>query len=464
MVDSIEDKKKKILGKAITEYRIEIDEPGAGVERYYFWVLSFLQSGPPSGISFTEVHKISDLYTSSETSSYFGVVEQRKGLQQDKVSQYLATIGKMTKDLFQMIRELRIIDERYDYYEDSKKGGEEGEAAEISLKSIWIDMVEGGSKNPTSVFGLAQQVGFVVLPDLFFTVRASIKDDKDKEGMGKLVHQEVEKLKENGINRKVREVLERKLYQYYLWKIKTEKEIVQRRNFMLKYLKQHYHVMRLYIHWLKPYFKNVSRLQMYQNSKNPNIIAAFDTSQIDLELLAKRAVKNSDYHSWIRAKFTYVAIPQMAYQQEYQRGAIHTGRSVIEIQSYALTDKDVAAYEKLNEEEDLEILGSLTGAMEALGDELKGYLKEAGEIFKEDKKEEEKEEKKKVGIFKSVFYGFGEMFGMKRDQKKDNEEEEKRRLEGWRAQDDKGKAASQAKGLSYILYDVFKKANRMPTW
>ena len=37
MVDSIEDKKKKILGKAITEYRIEIDEPGAGVERYYFW-------------------------------------------------------------------------------------------------------------------------------------------------------------------------------------------------------------------------------------------------------------------------------------------------------------------------------------------------------------------------------------------------------------------------------------------
>lgn len=464
MAESIEDKKKKILGKPITEYRIEIDEPGSGVERYYFWVLSFLQSGPPSGISFTEVHKVSDLYTSSETSSYFGVVEQRKGLQQDKVSQYLATIGKMTKDLFQMIRELRIIDERYDYYKDSKKEGEEGESAEISLKSIWIDMVEGGSKNPTSVFGLAQQVGFVVLPDLFFTVRANIKDDKDKEKMSKLVHQEVEKLKENGINRKVREVLERKLYQYYLWRTKTEKEIVQRRNFMLKYLKQHYHVMRLYIHWLKPYFKNISRLQMYQNSKNPNIIAAFDTSQIDLELLAKRPM-GGDYQPWIRAKFTYVAIPQMAYQQEYQRGAIHTGRSVIEIQSYALTDKDVAAYEKLGEEEDLEILGSLTGSMEALGDELKSYLKEAGEVFKEDKKEEAEEQPvKRAGMFKSLFYGFGEMFGMKRNAKKESEEEEKQRLEGWRVQDKKGSAASQAKNLSYILYDVFKKANRMPTW
>src|SRR3989338_2207106 len=202
MAESIEDKKKKILGKPITEYRIEIDEPGAGVERYYFWVLNFLQSGPPSGISFTEIHKISDLYTSSETSSYFGVVEQRKGLQQDKVSQYLATIGKMTKDLFQMIRELRIIDERYSYYKDSKLKGEEGDAAEISLKSIWIDMVEGGSKNPTSVFGLSQQVGFVILPDLFFTVRAKGKS---------AVHEEVEKLKETGINRKVREVLERKL-------------------------------------------------------------------------------------------------------------------------------------------------------------------------------------------------------------------------------------------------------------
>ena len=249
MVDSIEDKKKKILGEALTEFNIEIDEPGAGVEKYYFWVLNFLQSGAPSGISFSEVHKISDLYTSSETSSYFGVVEQRKGLQQDKVSQYLATIGKMTKDLFQMIRELRIIDERHSYYNDSKLKGEEGEAAEISLKSIWIDMVEGGSKNPTSVFGLSQQVGFVILPDLFFTVKVSIKDEKDKDNMGKLIHQEVELLKKEGINRKVREVLERKLYQYYLWRIKTEKEVLQRRNFMLKYLKQHYHVMRMYIHW-----------------------------------------------------------------------------------------------------------------------------------------------------------------------------------------------------------------------
>src|SRR3989344_5762380 len=195
MVDSIEDKKKKILGKALTEFRIEIDEPGAGVEKYYFWVLSFLQSGAPSGISFTEIHKISDLYTSSETSSYFGMVEQRKGLQQDKVSQYLATIGKMTKDLFQMIRELRIIDERYSYYKDSKLEGEEGDAAEISLKSIWIDMVEGGSKNPTSVFGLSQQVGFVILPDLFFTVKVDIKEE-DKEGMGRDVHKEVEKLRD----------------------------------------------------------------------------------------------------------------------------------------------------------------------------------------------------------------------------------------------------------------------------
>ncbi|MBI4159529.1 hypothetical protein HY500_04720 [Candidatus Woesearchaeota archaeon] len=463
MAELIEDKKKKILGKALTEYRIEIDEPAAGVEKYYFWVLSFLQSGPPSGISFTEVHKITDLYTSSETSSYFGMVEQRKGLQQDKVSQYLATIGKMTKDLFQMIRELRIIDERYSYYKDSKKKGEEGEAAEISLKSIWIDMVEGGSKNPTSVFGLAQQVGFVVLPDLFFTVKVDINEE-NKEDMGRVVHKEVEKLKENGINRKVREVLERKLYQYYLWRTKTEKEVLQRRKFMLKYLKQHYHVMRTYIHWLKPYFKNISRLQMYQNSKNPNIVAGFDTSQIDLELLAKRPAKG-DYHPCIRARFTYVAMPQMAYQQEYQRGAIHTGKSIIEIQSYTLTDKDIANYEKLNEEEDLEILGSLTGAMEALGDELKQYLKEAGEVFKEDKKEKDEEEPvKRSGIFKSIFYGFGEMFGIKRDRKKESSEEEKNRLESWRVQYKREDAIRDATGRCYILYDVFKKANRMPTW
>lgn len=457
MADSIDDKKKKILGSPLTKYRLEIEEAGAGVERFYFWVLSFLQSSGPSGIEFDKIYKINDIYTSSEGSAYFGMMEQRKGLQQDKVTQYLATVGKMTKDLFQILRELRIIDERYEYYNDSKKPGKDGESAEVSLKSIWIDMVEGGAKNPTSVFGLSQQVGFVILPDLFFTVRA---ENKEK------VHGEVERLRETGINRKVREVLERKLYQYYLWREKTEKEVVQRRNFMLKYLKQHYSVLKLYIHWIKPYLKNIKRLQMDQDAKNPNIITSFETSQINIEIIAKKTEgKKKDYYPCIRVNFNYVAIPQMAYQQEYQRGAIHTGKSIIEMESYALTDKDIEEYEELNEEEDLELISNLTGAMESLGEELKKYLKEAGEKFKEDERQKKEERLERTNIFKAVFYGFGEMFGVrKRSDEELSKEKEVKKLKSWSIVDQRKDAARTAIDRNYNLYDVFKKFHKMYAW
>src|SRR3989344_9636806 len=154
----LESKPKKpedVLGKPMQEYYIEVEEVGAGVERYYFWLLNFMQASGPSGVKADEVIKVKDIYGATETSSYWGSIEQRKGLQQDRISQYLATIGKMMKDLFQIIRELRIMDERYDYYKRSNAGDED---AEVALKSIWIDMVEGGAKNPTSVLGLATQV------------------------------------------------------------------------------------------------------------------------------------------------------------------------------------------------------------------------------------------------------------------------------------------------------------------
>ena len=66
--------------------------------------------------SFVRIDKITDTFSASENSSFFGTSQQRVGLQQDKVSQYLATIGKMIKELFQLVRELRIIDERLGYY------------------------------------------------------------------------------------------------------------------------------------------------------------------------------------------------------------------------------------------------------------------------------------------------------------------------------------------------------------
>src|SRR3989338_6198524 len=128
------------------------------IEENYFWTMEFLRTHE----GFHELTKITDLFGASEHSAFFGSAQQRLGLQQDKVSQFLATIGKMVKELFQLVREIRILDERINYYKDSYSHSRSRESAEITLKGIWIDLVEQGSKNPASVFGMARELQFKI--------------------------------------------------------------------------------------------------------------------------------------------------------------------------------------------------------------------------------------------------------------------------------------------------------------
>ena len=67
----------------------------------------------------------------------------------------------------------------------------------------------------------------------------------------------------------------------------------------------------------------------------------------------------------------------------------------------------------MKKQEDFQLLGVIDGsvkaALEALGDELMNYLKEAGEQF--DEKKEEPKHEKKSGPFMSIFDGFKEIVG-----------------------------------------------------
>jgi len=464
-----ETKKEDPIGKPVHSLFIEVEETGAGIEKFYFWIIKFLESTQPSGLSAIngpkfKVEKIKDIFSASETSAFFGSIEQRKGLQQEKVSQYMATLGRMTRDLFQIVRELRIIDERLTYYNNSEdRKRPDWEDSEIALKSIWIDLVEGGSKNPGSVLGLGSQVGFVILPDLFFTIHPEkVSDVKTEISGGEGKYKNLE-----GINRKVREVLRRKLWQYLTWKETTGKEIRQRKSFVLKFLRQHYNVMRMYITWLKPYLRNIKRLQSSQENY-PEIVAAFDTSKIELEILAKKVEsEKQEVFPCIIVKFDYVSIPQMAYQQEFQRGALHVGDSKIIFEAYALTQKQIEAYKKKIEDEDLELIASVYESMESLKDDLKNYLEQEGEKWFKKDEEVKKEEKKNIltaffsGItegFSNVSKGFSGIFSIKLKSMTEKEESH------WSFMDAKKKAEDEAKLNLWILYDVFKKAHRMVTW
>ena len=333
-----------------------------------------------------KIIKVKDFYTAGETSSYWGNIEQRKSVQQEKYAQFMINIGQMTKSLFQLLRELRIMDERLEYYDQSFKDDLD---ADYALKNIWITMVEGGAKNPDSVYGLAAQVGFLTLPDLFFKIRIKGRDNLENK-----IKEQKEDLGKAGYNRKVLEVLGRKLFQYYTWREKTYKELNDGKRFKLRYFAQHLLIIKQYLNWLRPYLKNIKRLQMNLNNvSDPDIIAAFETSKIEVEILGigqqyDRPILGSDMVETkkykekfpvIKIELNYVAIPQMSFQQEYQKGAIHVGRTEIILSSYIATQKEIDEYMTKQDEDDLELLRVVDSSIEAFMDDIRKYVKELKE-------------------------------------------------------------------------------------
>lgn len=449
------------IKKRVRKQKLVIQQMQAAGEAYYFWILNFLRN--PNALNYS-IEKTSDIFTATEASSYFGNIEARKEAQMRSVSTYLATIGQLTKNLFQMVRELRIIDERRDYYSKSEEGDE---SAEVALKGIWVGQVEGGAENPFSVTGMARKVGFVILPDLFFKINPS--------NGSKGVDKEVEALEGEGINPRVRSVLKQKLMQYYLWKERTGGELKWRKNFVLKSMSQTYHSVKMYTHWLKPYLRNIRKLQM-SGIEKPDLVTAFETSYIEIELLCTKDKYEAEttmgfverqftnYFPCIRVKFNYITRPEMAFQQEYQKGAVHAGRTTIEIEGYVLKKEELDAYRLKKDEEDLDLIQSVEISVESLGDELKKYLKEAGEL---DANPEDKKKKKKgpsiiEGVFEpfeGVFKGFGEIFGSLVPERK----EHGKKMSEWEMEQE-NEAAKAVSAHVYTLYDVFKKAHGMMSW
>ena len=232
----------KVFDKPVEKKELHYENFAEGIEKYYFWVTDFMEKNLHYDLS-----KIQDTSFASVGSAQWGLIEQRKSIQQDKAAQFLGTIGGMTKSMLQIFKELKIIDERIKYYQDADAGNE---AAEIALKSLWIDLVEGGAKNPSSVLGLSAQVGFVTLPDFFFKITP-----KDEASVDKAVDDaKIE------TNESVKTILKRKLRQYMGWRVRTKSELSTRRYFNIKYLAQHFNTIKMYADWARPYLENIGRL------------------------------------------------------------------------------------------------------------------------------------------------------------------------------------------------------------
>jgi len=438
--------------KPARRYRLHYEGYNISIEEPYFYILHYLRyfSG------FPHIDKISDVFAATENSAFFGASQQRLGLQQDKVSQFLATIGKMVRELFQLVRELRILDERLSYYYDSFTTSKSSESAEITLKGIWVDLVEQGAKNPASVYGMAREVQFTTLPDLFFSTHPKKQEDVD----------EVVERERGAFNRKVREVLKRKLRTFLAWKEHTFEEMKNRRKFTLKFLRQHYEVIRMYIHWVRPYLRNIQRLQLDQSkTETPDLLVAFESSMIEVELLARIPGKVSQC---LLIHYLFRTRPEMSYVQEYQRGPLHLGRVEIDFRMYAWTVEEIENYKRMREQEDFQLLGiidtSVKAAMESLGDELMRYLKEAGEEF--GPKTEKKIEKKRSSFlspYTSIFKGFSELFSAQKT-KKQARQKKTSKTDVMKLSLARTEAEKKVKATAWTIYHHFKKHHHMLNW
>src|SRR4030042_2667320 len=86
-------------------YRLISEGFNLSIEETYYWLLNYIRQDS----SFHHVDKITDIFTASEQSAFWGAAQSRVGIQQERASQYLKGISEMVKQVFQLVRELRII-------------------------------------------------------------------------------------------------------------------------------------------------------------------------------------------------------------------------------------------------------------------------------------------------------------------------------------------------------------------
>ena len=426
------------------------------MEEPYFWILDVLKE------NFPEIIKLEDSFAAAENSAFFGVTQQRLGAQQDKVSQFLATTGKMIKELFQMVRELRIIDERLEYYknaeEETKKPlAQRKKGDEITLKGFFVDLVQGGGKSAASVYGMARELEFITLPDLFFDA-PPFRDRTELE-------EHVNNLGKN-FNQNVLRVLLRHLVQYMEWRKRTAQEHLNRRRFQLAYLKQHFDIIKMYINWVRPYLRHVARLHMKeQNMTSADLVSAFEGSMLDIELLARNPGSRKGVNGCILATFNYRTRPELKVVQEgYQRGPVHIGRFEMNLRVYGWTDEQIKNYRELKNKETLFLMGevssSVHAAMESLGKELEVYYREA-----EGKTTEARPQKSSEPLNKSFMEKFlGDFYTPQKAGTKPTKSRKQAKADTAAQNEEIEKLVGIAKGTAWGCFHNFKKAHRLVAW
>lgn len=444
---------KAIREAPIANYNLSYDSMGEGIEPLYFWTLDFMRDKAPSGLGLEGVTKTEEGFEASAASGYFGELGARASVMQDRAMKILETINAVLRSVVNLVYDLKEFEIRLKEYDNLKSDVPEvREGAKLSLKGVWMDQVDI-KKGRGSINMLSQQLQFVTLRDAFMAAN-------NEEGVKGL-----------DLNARVRNILLRKIAEYQVWEKESEKELRKRYNIEKKYLKTQVSAVKMYVKWIKPYLKAAQKLGM-KEFNTPDIVAAFNNMQMKLSLFGKREIKPVEIHpsyakfepdekiyTCLEIIFNFRTVP---YASRTQTGThyIHSGKTDITFNSYALTKEQVSVMEKQELYEDMSLIEDLTDiSLKDLQEDLDKFLKEP----------EEKKEKKKKFKFESPFGDFGSGFKEMLDPFKEVGKTFKgifikEPSEGYRMKEIKKYAKEEAKNLCYMAYDIYKKAHGMVTW
>ena len=474
---------EKFVGKPIREFFVCREKYGEQVEPPYFWVLAWLRDDLK--VKKENIIKVIDTYSASDTSAFMIKAGQSLAGVQSRITETLRMIGILSKELFKFAYEMKILEERLSLIYDAEKFAKENpfkgdvnspplNYSEMTLKDRYINLVEGGAKNPGSVYGLGSQVGFILVPDLFFRLDAFDEDD---------VTRVMKQLQVAQLPTKVVEVVGRKLKAYQAWRTATKRQLEHRAAFLLTYLKQHYNAIKLQTQWLRPYLQSAKRLQWSMNLKDrPEIIAAMEQAVIEVEILAKLKDKIGEHYPVFNMYMTFQTFPETQYVPQ-ARGEVtrHTGRFEIIMRGRSMTEDQITAYKIMKDKEEFEMIKdidmNLQHAVSDFSESVQRYIEmddiksrnyaDFVKMILEGKKKKEPEaeikEKRKFSIpgadpFVSLFSGFGELFGSFVTLPSFNFSLKKKIVSKEK------EAMDKANEKTWLTYYIFQKAHKMVTW
>lgn len=402
----------------IRHYEYEEDSFGVSVEPKYFWVIDFVRK-----MGFT-VEKSWEKMGASVVSQFFSEMGSRRTILEKRGLEILGNVNTVIRSLINLLYDLREFDRRLEIYDKiHSENKDDAEAAEVTLKRVWMDEVDikkgNGSINAMSA---AKGLEFTTLRDAF------------------MVAKKLADINSLDLNERVKRVLKGRLEEYLEWEKASEKELRMRRKVEKAYLVSQVNSLKLYSKWAKPYLQAAQRLQFEDvKLKDPDLIQAFDQNFIELNIRGTSKMRLKQFfakggtvskvkppETWSKKRkdefeeskygpavfsvmditFTYRTKPALV--QQTQAGGVYRqiGRMNIVFDSYLFTKDEFELLDKQEEWDAMKFIEGMTDdSLEALREEIEKYLEE-------DKKEEKKEEKKKHEPILNKLFGSSAGSGM----------------------------------------------------